>query len=361
MLETINNLIKTEFLDNTLLNWGLFVFSSIGLFIFGKIFQSIIYKNLSAISQKTANKIDDYLSASVKSVSGIFILFLAIFISSNLISLDEKINERVSQFFLLIFFWQLTKWAIMIANLAFEKYKNSKKSDNDMHSVTAITGLSKLAKFLIWSLFLLLALDNIGVDITALVAGLGIGGLAIALAAQSILGDLFASLTIMIDKPIALGDYIVVDNYMGTVKSIGIKSTKIESISGEEIIISNSDLLNSRLRNYHQSRMQKRRTTIMIGVVYNTSYVKLSSIQSLLTEIVNTSESTEFIRASMVDFADFSLNFELVYNVLSSDYSDFIETNHKIRLKIFEKFSKEKIDFAFPTRTIHVHNEGVKQ
>ena len=335
MLETFNNLIKTEFLDNTLMNWGLFIFSSFGLFILGKIFQSILYKNLSALSKKTATKIDDYLSTTVKSVSGIFILFLAIFISSNLINLDEKINSRISQFFLLILFWQLTKWAIMIANLAFEKYKNNRESDNDMHSVTAITGLSKLAKFLIWSLFLLLALDNIGVDITALVAGLGIGGLAIALAAQSILGDLFASLTIMIDKPIALGDYIVVDNYMGTVKSIGIKSTKIESISGEEIIISNSDLLNSRLRNYHQSRMQKRRTTIMIGVVYNTSYKKLSSIQSLLSEIVNTSESTEFIRASMVDFADFSL-------------------------KIFEKFSKEEIDFAFPTRTIHVHNEGEK-
>ena len=183
-----------------------------------------------------------------------------------------------------------------------------------MHSVTAISGFTKLVRFLIWTIFLLLALDNLGVNITALVAGLGIGGLAIALAAQSILGDLFASLTIMIDKPIAIGDYIQIDNYMGTVKNIGIKSTKIESLSGEEIIISNSDLLNSRLRNYHQSRMQKRRTTIMIGVVYSTPFSKLNSIQSLLTKIVNDSKSTEFVRASMVEFADFSLNFELVYN-----------------------------------------------
>ena len=155
--------------------------------------------------------------------------------------------------------WQFTKWAIAISSLVFEKYKSTREAENDMHSVTAISGLTKLARFVIWTIFLLLALDNLGVNITALVAGLGIGGLAIALAAQSILGDLFASLTIMIDKPIAIGDYIVIDNYMGTVKNIGIKSTKIESLSGEEIIISNSDLLNSRLRNYHQSRMQRKR------------------------------------------------------------------------------------------------------
>tara|TARA_B100000073_G_C23630359_1_gene532313 strand:- start:252 stop:1016 length:765 start_codon:yes stop_codon:yes gene_type:complete len=252
--------------------------------------------------------------------------------------------------------WQFTKWAIAISSLVFEKYKSTREAENDMHSVTAISGLTKLARFVIWTIFLLLALDNLGVNITALVAGLGIGGLAIALAAQSILGDLFASLTIMIDKPIAIGDYIVIDNYMGTVKNIGIKSTKIESLSGEEIIISNSDLLNSRLRNYHQSRMQKRRTTIMLGVVYNTPYEKLNSIQPLLTNIVNSMKSTDFVRASMVEFADFSLNFELVYNVLSSDHTEYIEINHKLRMKIFEEFEKNNIDFAFPTRTIHIEN-----
>ena len=161
----------------------------------------------------------------------------------------------------------------------------------------------------------------------------------------------------MIDKPIALGDYIVVDNFMGTVKSIGIKSTKIESLTGEEIIISNSDLLNSRLRNYQKDRMQKRRSTIELGVVYETNYEQLARIQAILKEIVGSVNSTEFIRASFVEFADFSLNFELVYDVLSPDYPEYIQTNHNIRLKIFETFQKEGIQFAFPTRTIHLSKD----
>tara|TARA_B100000131_G_scaffold61304_1_gene57137 strand:+ start:38792 stop:39865 length:1074 start_codon:yes stop_codon:yes gene_type:complete len=356
MLEKLNNIIKTDFFNNVLFDWGIFILTFLAIFIVLKILKNFIYKKLERFSQKTSNKVDDYITSSIGSISDFFIFFLAVFISSKFISLDDQIVFRIQQIFIIVFLWQFTKWAIAISSLVFEKYKSTREAENDMHSVTAISGLTKLARFVIWTIFLLLALDNLGVNITALVAGLGIGGLAIALAAQSILGDLFASLTIMIDKPIAIGDYIVIDNYMGTVKNIGIKSTKIESLSGEEIIISNSDLLNSRLRNYHQSRMQKRRTTIMLGVVYNTPYEKLNSIQPLLTNIVNSMKSTDFVRASMVEFADFSLNFELVYNVLSSDHTEYIEINHKLRMKIFEEFEKNNIDFAFPTRTIHIEN-----
>ena len=358
MIDSLANIIKTDFFNNALFDWGLLILSSIILFLILKLFKNIVYSKLVKLSEKTSNKVDDYIVSTLGSISNIFILFLSIFISSKFIILKGFMNDRIEQIIIIIFLWQITKWAINLSGLVFDKYKIQREKQNDMHSVTAISGFTKLVRFLIWTIFLLLALDNLGVNITALVAGLGIGGLAIALAAQSILGDLFASLTIMIDKPIAIGDYIQIDNYMGTVKNIGIKSTKIESLSGEEIIISNSDLLNSRLRNYHQSRMQKRRTTIMIGVVYSTPFSKLNSIQSLLTKIVNDSKSTEFVRASMIEFADFSLNFELVYNVLSSDHGEYIEINHKLRMKIFEEFDKNKIEFAFPTRTIHIENSN---
>ena len=356
MFNWFTNLIKTDFFNNVLIDWGLLLLLTIILFLFLKLFKNIISNKIIDFTEKTSNKIDDYIGSVIQSLSNIFVLFFALFISSKFIFIDQQISDRIEQLFVIVFLWQLTKWAINISSLIFDKYKNAREKEKDMHSVTAISGFNKLVRFLIWTIFLLLALDNLGVNITALVAGLGIGGLAIALAAQSILGDLFASLTIMIDKPIAIGDYIVLDNYMGTVKNIGIKSTKIESISGEEIIISNSDLLNSRLRNYHQSRMQKRRTTIMIGVVYSTPYEKLKDIQKILTEIVNSINSTDFVRASMVEFADFSLNFELVYNVKSADHTEYIEINHKLRLKIFERFAIEKIEFAFPTRTIHIEN-----
>lgn len=352
-----NHLMSMAIFGNPVWKWGLAILITFIFFILAGFFKRFAEKNLRALASKTDTHIDDYLFEMLSTISPIFVLGISLYIATKIIYLSQNVNETIAQIFLLTIFWQLTKWAALIANKIFTRYKDIKTNDKDMHGVTAINGLNAITKFAIWLIFLMLALDNLGVDITALVAGLGIGGLAIALAAQSILGDLFASLTIMIDKPIALGDYIVVDNFMGTVKSIGIKSTKIESLTGEEIIISNSDLLNSRLRNYQKDRMQKRRTTIELGVVYETNYEELARIQTILKEIVESFHSTEFIRASFVEFADFSLNFELVYDVLSPDYPEYIQTNHNIRLKIFETFQKEGIQFAFPTRTIHLSKD----
>jgi len=349
-----NQLFNLMIFGNPAWKWGLALLMTFIFFVVAGFCKRFAEKNLYALAKKTKTNVDDYLFEILSTISPIFVLGVSLYTATKIIYLDQNVDEIVGQIFILVLFWQLTKWAVLIANTIFTRYKDIKAKHRDMHGVTAINGLSAIVKFTIWFIFLMLALDNLGVDITALVAGLGIGGLAIALAAQSILGDLFASLTIMIDKPIALGDYIVVGDFSGSVKSIGIKSTKIESVTGEEIIISNSDLLNSRLRNYQKTRMQKRRTTIGLGVVYETSYEKLNRIQSILEEIVNASRSTEFVRASFIEFADFSLNFELVYDVLSPDYPQYIEINHQVRLKIFETFSKEDLQFAFPTRTIHI-------
>jgi small-conductance mechanosensitive channel len=323
-------------------------------YFFSTFVKNFAEKKLHDFSKKTDTNIDDYLYEILSSVSRIFIFTFSLYLGVTLVGVGKNVHEAISNLFLLIFFWQVAKWAILISKILFTRYKEHKTDQADMHAVSAINGLTALTRFIIWTIFLMLALDNLGVDITALVAGLGIGGLAIALAAQSILGDLFASLTIMIDKPIAIGDYVVVDNFMGNVKAIGIKSTKLESITGEEIIISNSDLLNSRLRNYHQSRMKQRRSSIKIGIVYETDFNKLKKVQDILKEIVKSNPQTEYIRAVFVNFGDFSLDFELTYNVLSPDYETLTEINHEIRLKIFETFEKEKLQFAYPTRTLHI-------
>ena len=353
-----NQLFNLMVFGNPAWKWGLAILITFIFFVVAGFLKRFAEKNLYALATKTKSNVDDYLFEILSTISPIFVLGVSLYTATKIIYLNQDVDAVVGQIFILVLFWQLTKWAVLIANTIFARYKNIKAGHDDMHGVTAINGLNAVTKFAIWFIFLMLALDNLGVDITALVAGLGIGGLALALAAQSILGDLFASLTIMIDKPIALGDYIVIDDFMGTVKAIGIKSTKIESLTGEEIIISNSDLLNSRLRNYQQSRMQKRRATIELGIVYETGYEKLNKIQSILEAIVKTFKDTEFVRSSFVEFADFSLNFELVYDVLSPDHSQYIEINHQIRLKIFETFSKEGIQFAFPTRTIHISKDN---
>ena len=353
-----NSFTNYMFLDNYVWEWILAIVITLTIYAFLVFIKKIAEKRLKTFAQKTSTNLDDYLLEMLSSISKIFIFLSAINIGSNTVTLNENVNSVLSHAFLLILFWLITRWIVLVTNIIFTRYKKIKETNNDMHGVTAINGLTAISKFIIWLIFLMLAMDNLGVDITALVAGLGIGGLAIALAAQSILGDLFASLTIMIDKPIAIGDYVVVDNFMGNVKAIGIKSTKLESLTGEEIIISNSDLLNSRLRNYHQSRMKKRRSSMKIGIVYETNSNELKRIQEILREIVKSNPKTEYIRAIFTNFGDFSLDFELTYNVLSPDYETLTEINHEIRLKIFETFEKEGLKFAYPTRTVHLTKEN---
>ena len=353
-----NSFLNMVLLDKHIWEWSLSLIAILLIYLSLIFIKNIIEKKMSIFVNKTDNNFDDYIFQILSTTSKLFIFIIALNIGTKIITLNNNLSSVIAHLFILVLFWQITKWVILVSNIIFTRYKKIKENNNDMHGVTAINGLTVISKFIIWLIFLMLALDNLGIDITALVAGLGIGGLAIALAAQSILGDLFASLTIMIDKPIAIGDYVVVDNFMGNVKAIGIKSTKLESLTGEEIIISNSDLLNSRLRNYHQSRMKKRRSTMKIGILYETDFNKLKRVQDILKEIVTSNPKTEYIRAIFTDFGDFSLDFELTYNVLSPDYETLTEINHDIRLKIFETFEKEGLGFAYPTRTIHISKEN---
>ncbi len=175
---------------------------------------------------------------------------------------------------------------------------------------------------------LLLALDNLGVDVTALVAGLGVGGIAVALAVQSILGDLFASLSIVLDKPFVIGDFIIVGDLLGTVENVGIKTTRVRSLSGEQLIFSNADLLNSRIRNY--GRMYERRVVFTVGVTYDTPRHKLE---------------------------DFSLDFETVYYVQDPAYNLYMDIQQAINLELYQRFADEGIEFAYPTQTLFLAKE----
>jgi small-conductance mechanosensitive channel len=204
---------------------------------------------------------------------------------------------------------------------------------------------------------LLVALDNFGVDITALVTGLGIGGIAVALAVQNILGDLFASLSIILDKPFVIGDFIIVDNYMGNIEHIGLKSTRVRSLSGEQLIFSNSDLLKSRIRNY--KRMMKRRVVFAVGVVYQTAPEKLKVIPELIKKMIEAQELTEFDRVHFKEFGNFSLNYEAVYWVCSPDYKTYMDIQQAINLAIFEEFKTQGIEFAYPTQTLFVNQENM--
>jgi MscS family membrane protein len=200
---------------------------------------------------------------------------------------------------------------------------------------------------------LLLILDQLGFDITALVAGLGIGGVAIALAVQNVLGDLFASLSIVLDKPFVVGDTINVGDMTGTVEYIGIKTTRLRSLSGEMIVFSNNDLLKSRIRNFRV--MQERRIVFAVQVTYDTAQEKLERIPGMLRAAVENRKQTRFDRAHFKGFSESALDFEVVYFVTTPDYNVYMDVQQAINLEIYRRFVEEKIEFAYPTRTLIVH------
>jgi len=205
---------------------------------------------------------------------------------------------------------------------------------------------------ILWSVIVLMALENVGIDITALVAGLGVGGIAVALAVQNILGDLFASLSIVLDKPFVIGDFIIIGDYMGTVEHIGLKTTRIRSLSGEQLVFANNDLLQSRIRNF--KRMYERRVVFNLGVVYQTPHEKLQKIPQIVREIIEQQHPVRFDRAHFKSFGDFSLNFEVVYWVQNPDYTVYMDIQQAINLEIYRRFAEEGIEFAYPTQSIFV-------
>jgi small-conductance mechanosensitive channel len=209
-----------------------------------------------------------------------------------------------------------------------------------------------VTNLVVWSVIILLVLSNFGVEITALVAGLGIGGIAAALAVQNTLGDLFAAFSIYTDRPFDIGDFIAVDDFLGNVDRIGWRTTHLRGLGGETLVMANSDLARSRIRNYR--RMSERRITVNFGVEYGTPAAKLAWIPKFVRETVEGIDGLRFDRSHLKGYGDSSLDFETVFYVLSADYTFYMERQQTLLMTIYERFEQEKIGFAFPTRTMHV-------
>ena len=255
----------------------------------------------------------------------------------------------------MVAFWiQIGIWANhSVVN--FIDHRNQIESDGE--DKTTMNALKTILRIVLWSIVLILVIDNIpGVEITALITSLGIGGIAIGLALQNILGDLFASLSITLDKPFVINDFIQVDNFVGTVEKIGLKSTRIRSLSGEQLVFSNSDLLGSRIQNF--KRLERRRKVLKLGVLYQTTPEQLRKIPEILTNIFSTIDQVTLDRIHLSDFGDFSINFELVYWVESSDYTLHMDLKQDILLAIFDQFIENEIEFAYPTQSIFIENNG---
>lgn len=281
---------------------------------------------------------------------------LAIYIGSLFLELPPKVSSLINKVALVALFTQLILWANTFIDLYSRQYREVKLK-NDLTAATAIGMFAFIAKLVILSIIILVALDQMGMNITTLIAGLGVGGIAIALAVQHILGDLFASLTIILDKPFVVGDFLIVDDHKGTVENVGLKTTRVRSLSGELLVFPNSSLLQSRIRNFQQ--MHQRRVVFTFGVLYETPLEKLRSIPPLLKSLVEKQKMTRFDRAHFLKWGDSSIDFEVVYFVLCPDYNAFMDVHQLINFELIECFRRDGINFAYPTQTLYL--QGTEQ
>jgi small-conductance mechanosensitive channel len=287
-----------------------------------------------------------------------FFLVLALFVGAQVLTLGSSSARVLASAITIALFWQTGIWAVATAS-AWLAHKRRRSLVADRAALGSISIIGVIVNSVIWALVALLTLDNLGIDITALVAGLGIGGIAVALAVQNIFGDLFASLSITLDRPFVVGDFLIVGDVLGTVESIGIKSTRLRSLSGEQIVMPNSDLLSSRVRNY--GRMLERRVVFSTAVTYETPIDVLERIPRLIREIVEGQTDTRFDRSHFATHGAASLDFETVYFVRSPDYNRYMDIQQAINLRLHREFTKLGIEFAYPTQKLFVASIPVQE
>lgn len=323
-----------------------------GLTLVFKVVKTVLLAKLKEITEKTENKLDDLLFAVLQEIPWTFYSLVAVYMALGSLTLSDFIRSAIGYAIILVLTYYGIKIIQAIIDFSKEQVIKDRKKLEKADDVALVSTLADILKIATWIFAFILLLANFGYDVSALIAGLGIGGLAIALAAQSILADIFASFSIYFDKPFKVGDFVVLGEDMGTIKKVGIKTTRIQTLKGDELIISNQELMSTRIHNY--GRMEKRRVVFKFGVVYGTASGKLRKIPGIVSGVVGGIEKASIDRVHFVEFGDFSLNFEVVYYVDSADYNLYMDVQQKINLGIKERFEKEKIDMAFPTQTIYL-------
>lgn len=338
--------------NNTSEHWLSALAAAAGFLLVLYLLRSVVLHRLKRLANTTDTLIDDFLVEVVSATRALLASTVSIYLASLFLILPPGMEKFVDRLVIGMMLLQCGFW--VSCGLDFWLRHRLARGDASELGAREMTRslLSFLGRVVLWSLVVLLILDNLGLNVSALVASLGIGGIAVALAVQSILGDLFASLSIAIDKPFVIGDFIIVDDLMGSVEHVGLKTSRIRSLSGEQIIFSNNDLLKSRIRNY--KRMQERRIAFAIGVTYDTPEDALAKIPGLIREAIETQTNVRFDRSHFKGLGAFSLDFEAVYYVLQPDYSIYMDIQQAINLTLVREFAQRKIEFAFPTQTLHV-------
>jgi small-conductance mechanosensitive channel len=347
-MNELSDLLGHVVLGNSLLRWALAALAFLITFTLLPLLRRYIAtlrKRHAGGRHQTAVEMTSLLAQRSKAW---FLFAVAVwFATVRVLDIPPRVETGLNRLMIVILALQVGIWAS--AAIAFRlHHRRGATIESDPTGALAIVNF--VAAIVIWSLVTLVALDNLGVNVTALVAGLGIGGIAVALAVQTTLSNLLGSLAIALDKPFVVGDTITIDQDTGKVERIGISSTRLRSINGEQIIVSNTDLLKARVRNF--GRMYERRVLFTVGVVYTTPRELLQRIPGLIEAAVRAHEKTRFERSHFVAYGDSALQFETVYFVLDADYLLYANIQQAINLRLMEEFEKQGIELAYRTRVM---------
>lgn len=288
----------------------------------------------------------------LEGTSRLLMLLVAVLVGLGFLELPRRWESRVAQLWFVAVALQMGLWGMRAIGIGVQRYVTRHSSSGMTQVSASATLLSWGLRTLLWSVVALAVLSNLGVNITAFVASLGVGGIAVALAVQSILADLFASLSIAVDKPFEVGDFVVVGSVAGTVQMIGLKTTRIRSLQGEEVVMSNTDILKQTISNYRP--MQERRIVFTFGVAYDTPVDKVEALPGVVRQLVEAQAALRFDRAHFKGFGDSSLDFEVVYIVKDPGFNVYMDLQQTINLGLMREFAAMGVEFAFPTRTIHI-------
>ncbi|MGE4483845.1 MAG: mechanosensitive ion channel family protein [Oscillospiraceae bacterium] len=342
------------FFRNTVLNYLIFLIALIASFVAIKIIGHFIIKRLGKWLKATNTHVDNLAFRRAKKYLGPIVYFFIFYLNTKILILSLTISNILNKiaFTLLVILAASLLSSVTVFFLNRHWEKNLKEDDNR----TALKWITGAVKIVIWSLALIFLIDNIAAEVklNSLLTGVGIGSIAIAFAAQSILSDIFCFFTIFFDRPFEIGDFVIAGEQMGTVEHIGLKTTRLRSLNGEQLIFSNADLTSTCIKNY--KTMQQRRVLFTIGVKYDTPYDKLKEIPGIIKRIVDDVPGTQFGRTHFFSYGDYSLNFEIAYYVLDSDYDKYMDINQEINLRIKKEFDNMRIEFAFPTHTVELYN-----
>jgi small-conductance mechanosensitive channel len=351
----VSEILHRVFLGNPLEAWLTAALTATILFVVLLIVRRLLVSRLGKLAARTTNQIDDMIVALIGETRAWVLLVLAVYIGFSPLKLPPRVELYLSPAAKLVLLWQAAIWGVGAITFWVKHHLEHRTGTSDRAGIAMINAMGVGGKVLLWILIAITALKSVfEIEITPLITGLGVSGIAVALAVQNILGDLLAALAIVFDKPFDVGDNIGVDSITGTVEHIGLKTTRIRSITGEQIIIGNGDLLKSRLRNYR--RMYQRRASFNLDVTFDTPADALARLPGILERIVSAQSPVKFDRSHVSSFSDSAIRIETVYYVLDPDYKKYMDIQQAINLEVLRQFATERVKFAFPSRT--VYHEG---